>query len=466
MKYVSTRGQAPVVGFEDALLAGLAPDGGLYVPDAWPTLSTETIADFAGRPYAGVAKTVMQPFVEGAVEAEAFGAMVEEAYASFRHPAVAPLVQEGPNSWLMELHHGPTFAFKDVAMQLLGRLFEHVLTQKGRRMTVVGATSGDTGSAAIEALKGRAGIDIFILHPNGRVSDIQRRQMTTVSDANVHNIAVEGDFDDCQALVKALFADQPFREEQSLGGVNSINWARIMAQTVYYFTAATALGGPARPVAFTTPTGNFGDIFAGYVAKRMGLPIDKLIVATNENDILDRALTTGRYQKDVVQRTTSPSMDIQVSSNFERLMFDAYCREGDEVAQAMAQLKQSGGFDIPPAALTIMRAEFDSQRASEEEVAQAIRRSLQASGRVIDPHTAVGVVASEKYARTATSPAPIVTLSTAHPAKFGAAVAAATGEALVLPAPLAALSGLEERYDVLENDIGRLKAFITERTSL
>ncbi|HHS82073.1 MAG TPA: threonine synthase, partial [Devosia sp.] len=350
MKYVSTRGQSAELGFCDALIAGLADDGGLFLPARWPHLSREKIASLAGKPYADVAFAIIQPFVDGEIEDVVLRDMIRQACAAFRHPAVAPLVQFSPDRFVLELFHGPTLAFKDVAMQLLARLVDHVLAARGQRATIVGATSGDTGSAAIEAFRGRTNTDIFILHPAGKVSDVQRRQMTTVLDSNVHNIALEGSFDDCQAIVKSLFMNAPFKQEVRLSGVNSINWGRIVAQIVYYFTSAIALGAPHRPVSFTVPTGNFGDIFAAYAALKMGLPIERLVIATNENDILHRVLETGRYQTGSVTPTTSPSMDIQVSSNFERLLFEALDRDADAVRSLQNGLTQSGGYRLPPAA--------------------------------------------------------------------------------------------------------------------
>src|SRR3954452_3732367 len=338
--HVSTRGEAPALGFADALLAGLARDGGLYVPQAYPTLTHDTIRGFSGGRYADVAKAVLGPLTGGDIPADVFAAMVEEAYSTFRHPAICPLTQLDDNLFVLELFHGPTLAFKDVAMQLLARLMDHVLKSRGARATIVGATSGDTGSAAVEAFKSLAQVDVFILFPDGRVSEVQRRQMTSVEAPNLHAVAVEGTFDDCQAIVKALFNQARFRDELQLSGVNSINWARIAAQAVYYFTAAVALGGPHRPVCFAVPTGNFGDVLAGSVAKRMGLPIERLMVATNANDILDRALASGRYEIRGVTPTTSPSMDIQVSSNFERLLFEANDRDAAAVRGLMAGLSQ------------------------------------------------------------------------------------------------------------------------------
>ncbi|MFH1555599.1 MAG: threonine synthase, partial [Pseudomonadota bacterium] len=365
MLYVSTRGEAPPLSFADALLAGLARDGGLYVPESWPTLTADEIAALAGRPYAEVARKIISPFVAGAIPQPALDLMIEDAYRNFRHPATTPLVQLGPNRFVLELFHGPTLAFKDVAMQLLSRLMDHVLSARGARATIVGATSGDTGSAAIEAFRHSDAVDVFILYPHGRVSEVQRRQMTGVGAHNVHAIAVEGTFDDCQALVKGMFNHHGFRDRMALAGVNSINWARIVAQVVYYFYAATALGAPAREVSFVVPTGNFGDILAGWVAKRMGLPIHDLTIATNVNDILVRTLESGRYEVRGVQPSYSPSMDIQVSSNFERVLFEALNRDSAALRQLMASLAQSGAFTLPREAMATICGEFSAGRADE-----------------------------------------------------------------------------------------------------
>ena len=462
MKYISTRGDAPELEFEDALLTGLARDGGLYVPATWPRLSDSEIAGFAGKSYVDVAEAVMLPFVEGAIAPDDLRKMLADAYGTFAHRAVAPLRQVDVNDWVLELFHGPTLAFKDVAMQILARLFDHALKDKGRRLTIVGATSGDTGSAAIEAFRGRDAIDIFILHPKGRVSDVQRRQMTTVLDENVHNIAVEGSFDDCQALVKAMFNDMAFRDEVGLAGVNSINWGRVMAQIVYYFTAAVALGGPARPVSFSVPTGNFGDIFAGYVARRMGLPVDKLLVATNVNDILARALNSGRYDVGTVTPTISPSMDIQVSSNFERLLFDLYGRNGADVKRLMQQLQQSGGFGIGEAQLAEARKCFVADRADEAATKATVRDTFDGTGVLIDPHTAVGLAVAG--ANRGDPAVPMVTLATAHPAKFPAAVEEASGQSPALPPRMADLFGREERLDEVANDLDAVESFIRARS--
>ena len=461
MKYVSTRGLAPELEFEDALLTGLARDGGLYVPAEWPQMSERKIRALAGVSYEEAAFRVMRPFIGESIADADLQQMIAAAYATFRHKAVVPLTQTGANDWLLELFHGPTLAFKDVAMQILARLFDHVLAAKGRRITVVGATSGDTGSAAIEAFKGRDTTDIFILHPKGRVSEVQRRQMTTVLDKNVHNIAIEGSFDDCQALVKAMFNDHAFRDEVSLAGVNSINWGRVMAQIVYFFTSAVALGAPSRQVAVSVPTGNFGDIFAGYAAARMGLPVAKLIVATNVNDILARTIDSGRYEVDKVVPTISPSMDIQVSSNFERLLFDAYGRDGAVVTRLMQSLGQSGAFEIEPVRLDAIRAQFGAARVDERETAATIKRMREETGELVDPHSAVGLAAAARLRGDAS--VPMVTLATAHPAKFPDAVKAATGIHPELPPSMSGLFEREERLEPLPNDLGVLQAFIRER---
>ncbi|RQP20465.1 MAG: threonine synthase, partial [Brucella intermedia] len=441
MKYVSTRGEAPVLGFSDALLAGLARDGGLYLPQDYPQFSPEQIRDLRGKSYVDIALAVLTPFVDGEIPHSDFRRMVHEAYGSFRHDAVCPLVQTGANEFVLELFHGPTLAFKDVAMQLLARMMDYVLAQRGERATIVGATSGDTGGAAIEAFGGRDNTDIFILFPNGRVSPVQQRQMTSSGFSNVHALSIEGNFDDCQNLVKGMFNDLQFRDALSLSGVNSINWARIMPQVVYYFTAALSLGAPDRAVSFTVPTGNFGDIFAGYVAKRMGLPIDRLIIATNDNDILSRTLETGAYEMRGVAQTTSPSMDIQISSNFERLLFEAHGRDAAALRGLMAGLKQSGGFSISEKPLSAIRSEFSAGRSTVDETAETIKSVLEADGYLLDPHSAIGVkVARENQS----SEAPMVVLATAHPAKFPDAVKAASGVEPQLPAWLSDLKQRKE----------------------
>jgi threonine synthase len=441
--YVSTRGEAPTLGFAEAMLAGLARDGGLYVPTAWPRLDAETIAGFSGRPYAEVAVEVIRPFVGDVIPDSDLARMTREAYGRFRHPAVAPLVQFGMSDFILELFHGPTLAFKDLAMQLLGRLMDEVLTARGERTTIVVATSGDTGGAAVEAFRGRARVDLFVLFPRGRISDVQQRMMTTVGDDNVHTLAIEGTFDDCQAMVKGMFNHQAFRDQVRLSGVNSINWARIVAQVVYYFTAAVALGSPHRKIAFTVPTGNFGDVYAGYVARCMGLPIDRLTVATNVNDILARTIATGTYELREVVPTSSPSMDIQVASNFERLLFDIHGRDGRAVRALMASLAQSRRFALSASALSALRAVFSADRADEDETAATIRTMLRETGHLIDPHTAVGIAVAEKEIRDQSIP--MIVLGTAHPAKFPDAVEAASGVRPQLPEWLADLDRRPER---------------------
>jgi threonine synthase len=458
MRYVSTRGEAPQLNFVEVMLAGLARDGGLYVPESWPILSEQTIASFAGRAYAEVAVEVIRPFVSDSIPKADLARMAREAYGTFRHPATAPLVQLGESLFVLELFHGPTLAFKDLAMQLVARLMDHVLQQRGERTTIVVATSGDTGGAAVEAFRGRSQVDVVALYPHGRISDVQRRMMTTAGDSNVHALAIEGTFDDCQALVKAMFNHHAFRDRVRLSGVNSINWARIVAQVVYYFTAAVALDAPKRKVAFTVPTGNFGDVYAGYVASRMGLPVDRLVVATNVNDILARTFATGVYEMRDVIATTSPSMDIQISSNFERLLFETCGRDAGQVAALMGSLAQSSRFTVPAAALKAMRALFTADKASEQESAATIRAWMREAGYCVDPHTAVGLAVAEKEAR---DPAvPMVVLSTAHPAKFPEAVAAACGITPALPDWLADLPKRPERVSVLAADQAAVERFV------
>jgi threonine synthase len=460
MKYVSTRGRAPVLGFSDAVLAGLASDGGLYLPETWPQLSAETIAGYANRPYAEVAYDIISRFTGSEIAETDLRRIIDEAYATFRHPSVTPLVELSPGHFVLELFHGPTLAFKDVAMQFLARLMDMILTARGTHCTIVGATSGDTGSAAIEAFRGRDNIDIFIMHPHGRTSDVQRRQMTTIADDNVHNIAIEGTFDDCQRILKGLFANARFRETVKLSGVNSINWGRIVAQIVYYFTAAASLGSPHRKVSFVVPTGNFGDILAGYAAKRMGLPIEKLVIATNTNDILARAFDTGRYEVGTVTPTISPSMDIQVSSNFERLLFESLGRDAPALQRLMDSLTQSGSFTIPPNALAAIRADFAAGTTDEATTAATIRATREATGYLLDPHTAVGVSVATPFVG---GTSPVVALATAHPAKFPAAVKAAAGIEPPLPLWLADLHTRPERFEVLGNDQGEVESFILAR---
>ncbi|MEM6551017.1 MAG: threonine synthase [Planctomycetota bacterium] len=464
MQYVSTRGQAPVLDFEDVLLAGLATDGGLYVPQSWPTWQPADFKALQGKPYPEIAAAVMRPFLGSALPGDALQQLLNAAYATFRHSAIAPLVQLGPRHFVMELFHGPTLAFKDVAMQVLGRLYDHVLTERDQHVTLIGATSGDTGGAAIEAIRGRDRASIVILHPHNRTSEVQRRQMTTVDAPNVHNLAIEGTFDDCQALVKAMFNDQNFRGRVGMSGVNSINWARCLPQAVYYVAAALALGGPDRPVAFSVPTGNFGDVFAGYAARHLGLKIPKLVVASNINDILTRALHSGDHALGEVHQTHSPSMDIQVSSNFERLLFDLYDRDPDAVVDLMQQLKDNQGFTLPPEVINKAAEVFEGQRVDEDETLATIGDVYQATGGyLLDPHTAIGVAAAERVLPTLPPEVPIVTLATAHPAKFPDAVEKAAGVRPPLPDHLSDLYDREERFDVLPNDLAVVQQHIATR---
>ena len=464
MEYISTRGSAPVLDFENVTLTGLAADGGLYVPREWPRFSLEEIEGFAGLPYAELATRVMRPFVGDSLSPERLRQISEEAYARFAHRAVTPLKQLDERHWLLELFHGPTLAFKDVALQLLGRLFEEFLDRRGERLTIVGATSGDTGSAAIDAVAGRDNVDIFMLHPKGRVSDVQRRQMTTVLAPNVHNIALEGaSFDDAQAMVKRMFGDPALTGTFRIGAVNSINWARLMAQVVYYFAAALQLGAPYRKVAFAVPTGNFGDIFAGHVAARMGLPIERLIVATNVNDILHRALSAGDYSAGTVTPTAAPSMDIQVSSNFERLLFDCGGRDGVALAEQMRGFESSKAMRLTNGQRTGAGETITSARADAGEMAQAMSWAWERCGELIDPHTAIGLHA----ARTADLPRdiPIVTLATAHPGKFRDAVERATGRRPSLPARVGDLFQREERYVELPGEYDAVAAYVAEHAT-
>jgi threonine synthase len=462
VRYLSTRGEAPLLGFCDAMLAGLARDGGLYTPETLTKVEPAAIRGLSGLPYAEAATRLVAPYVGEDFSALELSEIANDAYGEFRHGATAPLVQLDDNLFLLELFHGPTLAFKDFAMQWLGRLMNRALERRGARATILGATSGDTGAAAIEAFGGQAQTDVFILFPHGRVSDVQRRQMTTVDRPNVYALAIEGAFDDCQAIVKTLFNDLPLRDALNLSGANSINWARILAQIVYYFTAAVALGAPARRASFAVPTGNFGDVLAGYYAKHMGLPIERLIVATNENDILARALASGRYQPLGVKATQSPSMDIQVSSNFERLLFDAYGRDASAVRAAMGALRQGGEFAIAPAALATIRRDFDAERVDESECVGEMGRVYHDSGVILDPHSAVGVHAARRaLMRDPTTP--VVALATAHPAKFPDAVERAVGVRPALPPHLRGIELRRENFTVLPNDAGAVAKFVRER---
>jgi threonine synthase len=459
MQYISTRGKAPALGFEDTMLSGLARDGGLYVPETIPTLSTADIRAMHGLSYEEIAFRVMRPFVGDAFTDEVFADLITKAYAGFGHDARAPLVQLGNGHFLLELFHGPTLAFKDFAMQLIGQMFQEALSRSGKRVTIVGATSGDTGSAAIEAFRGLDAVDVFILYPHDRISEVQRRQMTTPTESNVHAMALDGDFDDCQARLKDMFNDFDFRDDVRLAGVNSINWGRVLAQVVYYFSSAVSLGAPDRKISYSVPTGNFGDIFAGYIAKRMGLPIDRLVVATNQNDILHRCLSTGGYVTDRVTPSISPSMDIQVSSNFERALFDAYDRDGNAVAQLMDELK-AGGFHVSQGAMDVLRDHYDSGRVSEDETLSMITHAQNHMGELLCPHSAIGVAVAEAQRDPNV---PMITLATAHPAKFPDAVEKATGLRPPLPDRMADLFTREERVTRVPNDLTQLETFIKDR---
>ncbi|KUR78109.1 threonine synthase [Novosphingobium sp. FSW06-99] len=464
MIYVSTRGQAPALDFEGVTLAGLAGDGGLYVPEAWPQFSHADIAAMAGLPYAQLAQRVMQPFVGDSLTPERLLELTTAAYGRFAHAAVTPLKQLDERQWLLELFHGPTLAFKDVALQLLGLLFEEFLARRDDHLTIVGATSGDTGSAAIDAVAGRAKVDIFMLHPQGRVSEVQRRQMTTVLASNVHNVAIDGSFDDAQATVKRMFNDAAVTGRFGIAAVNSINWARLMAQVVYYFAAALQLGAPHRKVAFAVPTGNFGDVFAGYVAAQMGLPIERLIVATNINDILHRALSSGDYSAGTVTPTAAPSMDIQVSSNFERLLFDAAGRDAGLVAAQMQTFETTRALQLTNAQRAAMARLFTSARVDADGMVAAQRWAFSACGEVIDPHTAIALQAARDE-QGLPADVPVVTLATAHPAKFGDAVHAAIGQHPALPERMGDLLDRAERYDRLPGDYDTVRDYVTARAT-
>ncbi|MEL7728754.1 threonine synthase [Citromicrobium bathyomarinum] len=464
MRYVSTRGQAPVLDFEGVTLTGLANDGGLYLPEEWPQFSHDQIAALRGVPYPELAARVMAPFTAGSLSQDDLLALCQQAYGGFSHAAVTPLVQLDEQHWLLELFYGPTLAFKDVALQLLGLLFERFLEKRERPLTIIGATSGDTGSAAIDAVAGRKNVEIFMLHPEGRVSDIQRRQMTTVSAANVHNIAIAGSFDDAQAMVKRMFADRALTDTLDIGAVNSINWARLMAQVVYYFAAALQLGAPDRKAAFSVPTGNFGDVFAGYVAQKMGLPVERLIVATNKNDILARAIRDGDYSVGESHATITPSMDIQVSSNFERLLFEANGRDAASLAAQMDGFGSSKTLPLDPAQRERIAAMFSAERATPEQTLEAMRWAHQACGEVIDPHTAVGLHAARE--QNALDPAvPVVTLATAHPAKFPDAVEQAIDLRADLPKRVERIMEREERCETLPADYDAVRDYISAKAT-
>lgn len=461
MRYISTRGQAPAIGFWDAVLAGLAPDGGLYIPESWPTFTADEIAAFAGKPYAEVAAAVIGKFAGADIAHDELLAMTREAYASFTHPAVTPIKELYPNLFLLELFHGPTLAFKDVAMQILARLYDKALKLQNRHMTIVAATSGDTGGAAVEAFRGASNARIMILFPEGRISEVQRRFMTTTGEANVANVAVQGSFDDCQTIVKDMFQDKTLRQAVDLSGVNSINWARIAAQAVYYFTSAVSLGAPHRTVSFVVPTGNFGDAFAGYVAKQMGLPIGTITVATNSNDIMARAIETGSYSRGKVVHTQSPAMDIQIASNFERLFFEAAGRDAEATARFFKTFAETGSAEIPAAARAVIAQLFNGDAVDEAETAATIGEVLDATGEMLDPHTAVALRAALRLkAKSANSKTPLVALSTAHPAKFPEAVLEATGKVPHLPAAAIGLDQKTETFDRLANDPDAVKSYL------
>jgi len=454
MKYISTRGSAPSLDFEGVLLAGLATDGGLYVPETWPSFSKDDFRALRGLGYAETAYRVTKPFVGNSISEDVYQQILTDSYATFDHSSVTPLIQLDSDLWALELFHGPTLAFKDVALQLLGRLFDHVLSRRGQKIAIVGATSGDTGSAAIEACRDRDNIAICILHPKGRTSEAQRRQMTTVHSPNVHNIAIEGDFDACQDIVKELFADGEFRESVNLSAVNSINWARVMAQIVYYVYAAVRLGAPDREIAFSIPTGNFGNVFAAYAAYRMGLPIKHLVIGSNSNDILTRFFESDDMSIKGVQPTLSPSMDIQVSSNFERLLFELYHRDGDAVAAAMKQFRSEGKLSVGEDRLNLARANFSAARFSDEETLAEIREVHEKTGYVMDPHTAIGSLAGKKFSNTGVA---MIIAATAHPAKFKEAILKATEKAPKIPHRLAKIYEKEERFKVLPSDASAVK---------
>ena len=460
IRYRSTRGGERGLGFEEVLLSGLARDGGLYVPERWPRWPRQELRALAGRDYAAAAAALLAPFAEGCFERDELSALCREAYRGFAHPAVAPLIQIGPDEWLLELFHGPTLAFKDFALQLLGRLFDRLLARRGEALTVIGATSGDTGSAALNALAGLRRIRAVILHPHERISPLQRRQMTTLAASNVTNIAIRGTFDDCQALVKAMFRDQRFRTRHRLAAVNSINWARIAAQIPYYVYAALRLGAPERRITFVVPTGNFGNIYAAYAAARIGLPLAGLVLATNDNDILARFFASGRYERGSVRPTLSPSMDIQVASNFERLLFDLVGRDGHRVARLMESFAATGRIAVPERVLARARAHFVSGRASEERTLDAIRRLYEEGGVIVDPHTAVGLAVARDL--DAELSRPLVHVATAHPAKFEEAILRAIGRRPPKPTALARLERLEERFLVLDNDLEAVKRAVAE----
>lgn len=460
MKYISTRGKAPKLSFDEVLLTGLARDGGLYVPETWPTFSTDEIRAMQDMGYKDIAVKVMTPFVDGVIAPDELRALIEDAYSVFDDDNVVPLKKLADEEYLLELFHGPTLAFKDVALQMLGRLFDHVLTKQGKTLTIAGATSGDTGSAAIEACRDRDTIEIFIMHPEGMVTEVQRRQMTTILSSNVHNIALQGNFDDCQNTVKALFNDHDFRDTVKLSAVNSINWARIMAQIVYYFWAGTRLGAPDRGAIYSVPTGNFGNIFAGYAAKQMGLPIEEFVIGSNANDILIRFIESGKMASQAIIPTISPSMDIQISSNFERLLFELTGRDAERVNAMMDTFAETGEYDVDQALLDKMLKLFDGERFDDAATKKVMKQVFDESGELIDTHTAIAVGAGRHKRRV--QGVPLVFLATAHPAKFPDAVKAATGQHPDLPPHLADLLAREERAQVLENSVDTVRGYILD----
>ena len=461
MRYISTRGQAPSLSFEDVLLTGLASDGGLYVPETLPQFSPQEIASWSKLNYADLAHKILLPFVEEGISSSELKTMVDETYAGFNHKAVAPLIQLDHNEWVLELFHGPTLAFKDFALQLLGRLMDYALIKRDKRLVIMGATSGDTGSAAIEGCRHSERVQMFILHPHERVSEVQRRQMTTLIGDNIHNIAVRGNFDDCQQMVKQSFSDQSFLNGGQLGAVNSINWARIMAQIVYYFYAAVALGGPHRPVSFSVPTGNFGDIYAGYLAKKMGLPIKQLIVATNENDILHRCISANQYSKQGLVQTLSPSMDIMVSSNFERLLFDLYDRDGAALSELVTGLNDGTANSLEPKRWEQARKLFSSHRVDDQKTCDVISQVALEHNYLLDPHSAIGVEAGRVCNQH--PEVPMITMATAHPVKFPDAVIKAGQTAPQLPSHLTDLLERPERCEVLDNDLATVQKYMMSK---
>ena len=464
MKYISTRGNAPELTFEDVLLTGLAEDGGLYVPKDVPQYTLAEIESWRDLPYSELAHKIIFPFVEGCVESADLKKILDEVYGGFAHKAVAPMQQIDHNEYVLELFHGPTLAFKDFALQTLGRLLDYVLERRHEKVVIMGATSEDTGSAAIEGTKACRNVDIFILHPHGKVSEVQRRQMTTVTGDNIYNIAIEGNFDQAQDMVKASFGDQSFlKGERKLVAVNSINWARIMSQIVYYFYSSLNLGGPLRPMAYSVPTGNFGDIFAGYMAKKMGLPIEQLVIATNSNDVLHRLMSKNQYEVHPLQHTITPSMDIAVSSNFERLLFDLYDRDGKALAELMGRMNaKQDVVSLDEEKLAKARALFDSYAVNEDATVETMQQVFNETGYLLDPHTAIGVKAARETRRNKNIP--MITLGTAHPVKFEEAVQRAGFEMPKLPHHLTDLMEREERLNVLPADLKAVHAFIAENT--